>query len=897
MQGKPLFCKPNVICLLLMVLLLSLALVSCQRGPKRPPLRFTEANSGQPVVESMLYNLAIVWRPANNTTVDLNPPRFSWPYEPTIMLEEGDERDFLPVRHYRFQITLDRKFETMLIDVVETPFNFYNTIHPLPTGRPIYWRVGYYDPEQMVLQWQEVRVFKISAQAVDWDRSGLAEPKFLSTEHPRIIFTKKNIEALRRLAVTHPFSREIYERVLADAEADLTASWFKDFPGTDTMPGEQLRRLHPDIPPWPDPDGGDAVYLLIIERLMNMAFAYMLTGDERFLAVVERLKRVAAYRTGGETSPEGLGGSEDYVALNEYLSLFYDWFYDHLSPARRSAVLGSLRWRTEHIVNNYSWRQRKGTRVYPYSIAVCGSSHPFENINYTVPAGLAAYEAGGVFRTTYQLAVNYYSGVNNPFGPEDSWNEGPGYGLSKFKWMMYAICYYDMSLEEANFGLNPFLDEIGGFFTRMAPLGLRHLSFGNIGIMEPYYLNNRLSSFRKLAYLTSDKRFLQSWEDAGRRLEQIGYSRHRKYSRPWIEYALPFYYPEPELEPEISISRLFPDGGWVGASTLYPGRLDNFKNSLGINFHARPRGAFNHSFFGDNSFQIYAYGQNITHAGGSTQNGDRHANHSMSQNVVLVDGLGQAQPNHSRMRNFRKKLFKPYAARIARYLEQDATVYFKGEAANSYIQYPYRYQEFWGHLGDGETNPYDEKDLSYLTRADRHVLFVDGRYFVMLDDLAVSKDRPGGSRFSWLYHVLQDVPLNWDEETLSFSYRIEDVTTLVKVICAEEFAFENRQKQQGLVNPITGENYTEWVRKIERYDNNYNGPYPEVVTHNIWITNRNPAHELRFLTVIYPYREGDPVPLVQPVDDLTVRVSCGGKTEMVTFAPDIHPKAEVQVEL
>jgi len=877
--------------------LILLTLLSCRRAPEKPPLRFTETNSAQPVTESMLYNRAIVWRPADNTIVNLNPPRFSWPYEPTIMLEDGDEKKYLPVRYYRFQVSLDRQFETLLVDVVETPFNFYNAVPVFPEDRPVYWRVGYYDPEQMVLQWQKARVFEISPQAVRWDRSGLAEPKFISEEHPRIIFNSGNIQALRRLAVTHPFSREIYERVLADATTDLDAGWFRNFPRTDKVPEEQLRGLYPDIPPWLDPDGGDAPYLLIIERLMNMAFAYMLTGDERFLAVTGRLRTVAAYGTGGATSPEGLGGSEDYVALNEYLSLFYDWFYDHLSPVARSQVLESLRWRTEHIVNSYSWRGRKGTRVSPSSIAVCGSSHPFENINYTVPAGLAAYGTGSIFNTTYQLAVNYYSGVNNPFGPEDAWNEGPGYGLSKFKWMVNAVCYYDMSLEGANFGLNPFLTEIGEFFTRMAPLGLPHLSFGNIGIMEPYYLNNRLSSFRKLAYLTSSRRFLQSWEDTDRRLEQIGYSSHRKYSRPWIEYALPFYYGEPELEPKASLGKLFPDGGWVGASTLYPGRLDNFDNSLGINFHARPRGAFNHAFFGDNSFQIYAYGQNITHAGGSTQNGDRHAHHSMSQNLVLVDGLGQAQPSHTRMQNFRKSLFKPYTARIARYLETDGTVYFKGEAANSYIQYPYRYQEFWGHLGDGEINPYDEKDLSYLTRADRHVLFVGGRYFVMLDDMAVSKDRAGGSLFSWLYHVLQDVPLDWDGEKGSFSYTIEDVTTLVKVICPEEFDFQDRRKQQGLVNPITGEDYTKWVKKIQRYDKNFTGAYPEVVTHNIWITNRNPVHQLRYLAVIYPCREGEPVPEIERVDDLTVRVSCGGKTETVTFAPGIHPEADFQIEL
>ncbi|HUU26982.1 MAG TPA: DUF4962 domain-containing protein [archaeon] len=883
-------------------LVLALALTACGKpGPKAAPLRFTAENTAVPLNESMLYNRCLVWRPADSLTVRLNPPRLSWPYEPTIMREKGDNREFLPLRRYRLQLALDREFNNLLLDVKETEFNFYNTIGPLPTGKPVFWRVGYYDPEDRSgekLDWQRTRHFAVDPEAVAWDRSNLKTPRFFSSGHPRIIFSSGRLEALRRLHETDPHSKAIYDKTLAQAEEDLNSTWFRNFPETDTLPDQALQELYPDIPGRLDPDGGELPYLKLADRLIEMAFAYMLTGDRKFRAVTGPFLTLASYPPGGRSSPEGLGGNEDYVALNEYLSLFYDWFYNEMTPAQREKILACLRWRVDHIVNSFSWRSRGGSRVYPHSIAVAGSSHPYENINYTFPSGLAAYEEGGLFKTTYELAVNFLTGVSNCFGPEDAWNEGPGYGLSKFKWMIYAACYYEMTLEDARLGLNPFLSEIGEFFNRVAVLGLPNLSFGNIGIMEPYYLNNRLSSFRKLAYLTSNERFLKAWEDAARRSEQIGYTLHRQYSRPWIEYALPLYCPEPAAKPGEPLSKLFPDGGWVSASTLYPGELDNFDKSVGITFHARPRGAFNHSFFGDNSFQIYAFGQNITHAGGSTQNGDRHAHHSMSQNLVLVDGLGQAQPSHTRWENFRKELFRPYFARVSRYREEGGTVYFKGEAAGSYIRYPYHYFEFWGFLGDGKTNPYDERDLSYLTLADRHVLFVDGRYFVMLDDLAVSPEgRPQGSSFSWLYHVLQDVPLAWDEGSGSFSYATGGVTTVVKVISSAAVTFEDRKKEEGLVNPVTGEDYRPWVRKIQRYDKNYAGPYPELVTHNIWITNREPVPGMRFLAVIYPYREGTPAPRIEKLDHLTVRVSCGTKSEIVTFAPEAHPEADLQVEL
>ncbi len=881
----------------LAVCLLLLAGCSSKLGPI---VKFSEENSLVPLTESMLYSRCLTWRPADGTKARLNPPRFSWPYEPTIMLEEGDERSSLSVREYRFQIAEDPGFEDILFEVHRTEFNFYNAVSPLPEGKKIYWRAGYYSPEdESELEWQKVRHFVVEPGAVKWDRSGLAEPDFVSDKHPRIIYTAERIQALRELSQTNPHSKAIYQQTVSAAEADLEADWFLRFPETDKVPEANMRDIYRDIPPWLDPDGSDAPYLQMIDRLMNMAFAYVLTSDKRFLAVVDRLVTVASWGREGETRPEGMGGSPDNVSLNEYLGLFYDWFYDILTPEQRKIVLEGLRWRVDHIVNNYSWRRGGGSRVTPHSIAVSGSSHPYENINYTLPAGLAAYEEGGVFRTTYELAVHFLTGVNNIFGPEDAWNEGPGYGLSKFKWMVFAVCYYDMTLDRASLGKNPFLSEIGEFFTRVAVLGLPHLSFGNIGIMEPYYLNNRMASFRKLAHLTSNARFLKSWEDAAVRQEQLGYSLHRKYSRHWIEYALPLIYGKPEQpHGEPARTKLFPHGGWVTSSTEYPGELENYKQNVGITFHARPRGAYNHSMFGDNNFQLYAYGQNITHAGGSTQNGDRHAMHSMSQNVVLVDGLGQAQPGHTSMKNFRLGLYKPWIARIARFAKQGTTVYFKGEAANSYTQFPYRYRAFWGFLGDGVHNPYDERDLSYLTRADRHVLFVDGRYFVILDDLEVSDKKPEASLFSWLYHVLQDVPLEWEAEKQRFTYTIKDVTTIVQIIGRDiPLEFENRQKEQGLINPITGEDYNGLVKPIENYNKNYTGPYPDKVTHNIWIANRQPQKKMRFLAVIYPYRKGTPAPEVERVDDLTVKVSCQGKSDTVTFDPATRPEADIQVEL
>ena len=178
------------------------------------------------------------------------------------------------------------------------------------------------------------------------------------------------------------------------------------------------------------------------------------------------------------------------------------------------------------------------------------------------------------------------------------------------------------------------------------------------------------------------------------------------------------------------------------------------------------------------------------------------------------------------------------------------------------------------------------------------MLFVDGRYFVMLDDLAVSEAKSDGSLFSWLYHVLQDVPLIWNPRQQRFVYTIGSVNTVVQLIGQDvPIQYDNRMRDLGLINPLTGEDYNQWVRPVQLFDNTYTGDYPEKVTHNIWISNREPRKEMKFLFVIYPYRQGDRQPEISRIDDLTVEVSCAGETETITFDPARHPDADIQVSL
>lgn len=62
--------------------------------------------------------------------------------------------------------------------------------------------------------------------------------------------------------------------------------------------------------------------------------------------------------------------------------------------------------------------------------------------------GLALYEHSPVGKAWFELMLNYLIGVTNGFGFDEGWNEGPGYGNSKMKWLMNATVYFDTALKE-----------------------------------------------------------------------------------------------------------------------------------------------------------------------------------------------------------------------------------------------------------------------------------------------------------------------------------------------------------------------------------------------------------------------------------------------------------------
>ncbi len=770
------------------------------------------------------YSRYVNWRPADSETVQLNPPRISWPYWPDWPNNFSDA-----LHMFTLQVSSNPDCSNPVINVT-TPYNFYNTIPALVKDSTQeqdrwYWRVGY-DVGTQQVEWSKIRSFIISKEAVIWDRSKLANPGLARMEHPRILFNAENINRIRRLAERDVGSKAALDFMRRQADQIMQKSWWRDFPATDRTAEPRQE------------------FYTIAGDLATVCFAWRMTGDDRYAGVKSRAVMWASYPPGGRASPEGLGGdgSEDATHGNEFLALLFDWLYPVLTSHERQIMIKSLEWRVAHIMNDFSWKNKnrkdkKTDRPIVRAAGMSGmiSSHGYEAAMGTAVCSLALYEHSEIGRQWFDLILNYLIGVTCGHGFDEAWNEGPGYGTSKCKWLMNATMYFDTSLPQANLGRNPFYNRIGDFFRRVIPVGMSHNAWGNQANASR---NNHLAHFRKFAYLTGDGRFQLNWQ-------QYGGDEFSKF-RPWIEYILPAYYDKPRPVPENDTVDLFSIAGWGMAATGPPSLRSTFDSGLGVIFQCRPRGAYGHSFNSDGSFQLHAYGQMLNHGGGSSANRDAYAYHTMSHSTILVDGLGQAQPS-------RGQLYSTYG-RIAAFSRGENYVYFAGDATRCYPRAPGKYSR-WSLPLD---HVYEKRALPYLKHFIRHILFLQGRYFIIYDDLACS--RP--ATYTWLYHILPQEPFTFDKSTFTVDYMVGDVNVRLQHIANPEgLELDDRIGMKAFVNPLTGEDYSKWR----------NGEI--LCGHNLWVSNSVPARQWQFLTVIYPVSPGQKMPAIERLDDSTVRVA------------------------
>ncbi len=768
------------------------------------------AESKIPFDERQNYPIYVHFRPGNGQIVKLNPPRFSWPYLPNILFTKySTKADF----SFTLQISKSGDFKTPFFERRNISINFYNFLPELKGPSTWFWRVGYKEA-QKDNQWSAVRSFQIAPDAVVWDRSNFARLIQDVKGHPRILFNAKNKTSVFDKCMKDSYSKKMSQYIIDSADKILDSPWYKSFPANDKKSMD---------------------YFTIGKSLVMVAFAYMLTGDSKYLSCKERFLKIASWPKGGTSSPEGVAGTTKWSThLTEYLGLFYDWFYNELTPEERQIIHRSLEWRIDWTINNFAWLSNNGQSITYKSIGIKCSSHAYENLLVTIPGALAICDTSEVARKALKIGINYLVGITNGMGEDEAWSQGAGYGNGKMKWLMDATWYLQTTIPGLQLYKNKVYDAYIDFLSRITPIGAKYSSFGNWGHNELDWLKARITNAYRVAMLTKNSVAMQNWIDSKRRLADLGKPQIFSHS-PWIDFVLPYYGEEPTPKPEKDLYKLFPLEGWVTVSSAPPSDYDAQKNAVSMTFACRPRGPEDHAFPSANSFDIYAFGETVTVGGGTTKNGSLFADNTMSHNTILIDGHGQMTDN----------IFSvvPYVGRIIAYRQGSDFVYWCGDATNAY-----------------------NKQTGML-QFQRHVLFVDNAYFVIFDDLVAEKP----VTFQWLYHITPAVRIDFDPNKFKIDYTIGDAHVILQH-CANvsDLTFNKYGGREGYSNPIT--------REVLLNENEN-----PIDAYHLWISHKTPNKKMQFLAVIVPYRLNAKAPTIVPIDNTTVKVSYNDKEKIISF--------------
>ncbi|MFW5867939.1 MAG: DUF4962 domain-containing protein, partial [Armatimonadota bacterium] len=569
-------------------------------------------------------------RPGDGQVVDTNPPRMSWPYVQGTIVEGHPAQ-----RVFTLQIADNAACAEPLIEVIDTPYNFYNALPVLDEGE-WYWRVGYRLADEDEVSWSDTRSFIVTDEAVEWDRTIInrAHEVLAQKPHPRIGPADGDWEAFRAALEADPRGAEYLQRTLNSAESAKNADWWEDFPQTDDLEVTGLT-------------GRD--WISITNRLVVISMAYRITGDESLLPAKEHVLTLASFPKGGQTSPEYHAKVRKWpTQINQHLAVCYDLWYPDLTDAERAAVREAVEWRLEATyLQAKSWLRANGT-ADSRGVAVFAASHPFENFVWSLPAVLLTAGDSELADELTPLVLHFITGVTASHGPDEGWNEGLSYGGWKGHSMLQAALATELLLPELEIGRSPYFPRLSEWFAHLHPLGIRRLPFGDYGQDAEGKRGTQLHVSKFIAWLSDDGRATHRFQALADELDDrpSGYS--------WWDLAAVPRLSMAEPEP-YAPDAVFPEAGWVMASTRPPSLREDFANATGMIFKCRPRGGHSHSFRSEGDFVWYAHGATLSVGAGGAYP-DPHSRHSISHNVVLIDGEGQEwnpnQPDY------------PYAGRL-----------------------------------------------------------------------------------------------------------------------------------------------------------------------------------------------------------------------------------------
>jgi hypothetical protein len=670
--------------------------------------------------------------------------------------------------------------------------------------------------------------------------------------------------------------------------------------------------------------------------------------------------------------------SSDYsLATQSYaLAYGYDWFNDDLTDAEKTTILKTLEASlksamfTDGIIykaydasasrcdysdpeTSYPW----GKTVLSESIFMGGDSHAMSSIYSRIPVALSCYMDSDICKQYWEIAGNFMIGVTYPFSPDGAPNAGSGYTMGHLTPVNEsggAIRGYmvaDLALPNAQLSKNPFWKEAVKYFDKFSPAGYhtwgdQWTDYGG----TDHGLAAMLGGVWLARYTKDPVYATHVRTDIARFSSVLGMDEaNQSDGRNFEWFPLMKAFPKvTTVAQTANKNSVYPVDGYAFGCSYPQSSLDCFQKGVGFTFVAKPRGIGRggHAAYSDLSFDIWAYGSNVTAGSGtseSTQTDVPWIYHPMQRNSLLVDGLGEHPPTVANQPYF-NRIFACQGAEGCAPAKGNY-VYVAADGTNAYpiapdIQLDYGYG-FYMDFDHGLAH-YKNSPLAGLEKVRRHILFVKNKYFVIYDDLASSKP----VTFTWLYHILKpgfdlntylndDLDLN--ESDGSFTYKsnvqkvildferysntfpygspyyafwraarnfvwttqeraamvVPDVNVFVKHIeDPASLTIDNRTGRNRQINPFTGEQFNDPTAGGFREDMKYGTEAylpagQDLRTNALWFNSKHKQTRYHFMTVIYPKNPAEaalPDPQIIRLDDYTAKViNPDGTEDIISF--------------
>jgi len=289
-----------------------------------------------------------------------------------------------------------------------------------------------------------------------WSAAGAASPRSvlrtLRRGHPRILLTPESLQALRQAVESDPARQAILGRLRGRADA-LRGARTVEYKIVGPRLLAQSRRC--------------------LERVETLGLTYLLTGDEKYTArAMKELEAAAAFR---DWNPSHF---LDTAEMSCAFGIGYDWLHAWMDPEQRKTVRTALVEKgLARGLDAYRGKARWGwwTRAHHNWSQVC-------NGGLAVGALAVADEEPAIAGEILESGLKAVRGAMTNFGPDGSWNEGPGYWGYTLRYTSYYLAALESALGTmAGLEKTPGLDRAGTFRVYFVGPTNRTFNFADAG--------------------------------------------------------------------------------------------------------------------------------------------------------------------------------------------------------------------------------------------------------------------------------------------------------------------------------------------------------------------------------------------------------------------------------